>query len=47
MSKIIVAVDESDGSRDALTLASALAGITGAALALVNVFPYDEHPAGP
>ena len=40
MTKIIVAVDESDGSRDAITLASALARMTGAILALVNVFPY-------
>jgi nucleotide-binding universal stress UspA family protein len=43
MRKIIVAVDESDGSRDAITLASALARTTDATLALVNVFPYDQH----
>ena len=45
MRKIIVAVDESDGSRDAITLASALARMTGATLALVNVFPYDQRPS--
>ena len=44
MSKIIVAVDESQGSSDAVALASALAGITGAQLMLVNVFPYDSRP---
>ena len=45
MSKIIVGVDESQGSSDAIALASGLAGITGAKLTLVNVFPYDEHPS--
>jgi nucleotide-binding universal stress UspA family protein len=45
MSKIIVGVDESQGSRDAIALASGLAGITGAELMLVNVFPYDTHPS--
>jgi nucleotide-binding universal stress UspA family protein len=43
MSKIIVAVDESQGSSDAIALASRLAGITGTELMLVNVFPYDTH----
>jgi len=45
MSKIIVGVDESQGSSDAIALASGLAGITGSKLMLVNVFPYDEHPS--
>jgi nucleotide-binding universal stress UspA family protein len=45
MSKIIVAVDESQGSRDAIALASTLADITGCTLLLVNVFPYDLRPS--
>lgn len=45
MSKIIVGVDESPGSADAIALASSLAGMTGATLMLVNVFPYDTHPS--
>ena len=45
MSKIIVGVDESPGSADAIALASRLAGMTGAKLMLVNVFPYDVHPS--
>ena len=45
MSKIIVGVDESAGSADAIALASSLAGMTGAQLMLVNVFPYDTHPS--
>ena len=45
MSKIIVAVDESQGSSDAIALASRLAGITGSTLTLVNVFPYSLEPS--
>ena len=45
MSKIIVGVDESAGSADAIALASSLAGMTGATLMLVNVYPYDIHPS--
>jgi nucleotide-binding universal stress UspA family protein len=45
MSKIIVGVDESEGSRDAIALASRLAGITRAEVMLVNAFPYDIHPS--
>ena len=45
MSKIIVAVDESQGSSDAIALASTLAGITGSTLTLVNVFPYSLEPS--
>jgi nucleotide-binding universal stress UspA family protein len=45
MTKIIVAVDQSQGSVDAIALASTLAGITGSGLTLVNVFPYDLHPS--
>jgi nucleotide-binding universal stress UspA family protein len=45
MRKIIVGVDESPGSADAIALASSLAGMTGATLMLVNVFPYDPQPS--
>ena len=45
MRKIIVGVDESQGSSDAIALASSLADITGSELMLVNVFPYDERPS--
>lgn len=45
MSKIVVGVDGSDGSRDAIALARGLAGITGSTLMLANVFPYDEQPS--
>jgi nucleotide-binding universal stress UspA family protein len=45
MSKIIVGVDQSEGSNDAIALASSLAAITGAELMLVNVFPYDTAPS--
>jgi nucleotide-binding universal stress UspA family protein len=45
MGKIIVGVDESPGSSDAIALASSLAGITGSELVLVNVLPYDVHPS--
>jgi nucleotide-binding universal stress UspA family protein len=45
MSKIIVGVDESAGSADAIALASSLARMTGAELMFVNVFPYDTHPS--
>ena len=45
MGKIIVGVDESPSSVDAIALASSLAGMTGATLMLVNVFPYDTHPS--
>jgi len=45
MRKIIVGVDQSEGSHDAIALASGLAGITGAELMLVNAFPYDTRPS--
>jgi nucleotide-binding universal stress UspA family protein len=45
MTKIIVGVDESQSSNDAIALASGLADITGSELMLVNVFPYDERPS--
>jgi len=45
MSTIIVGVDESPGSADAIALASTLAGMTGAELTLVGVYPYDPHPS--
>jgi nucleotide-binding universal stress UspA family protein len=45
MSKIIVGVDQSEGSIDAIALASSLAGITGAELMLVHAYPYDTRPS--
>jgi nucleotide-binding universal stress UspA family protein len=45
MSTIIVGVDQWEGSNDAIALASGLAGITGAELMLINVFPYDQRPS--
>jgi nucleotide-binding universal stress UspA family protein len=45
MSKIIVGVDESEASNDAIALSSSLARITGAELMLVNVFPYESRPS--
>jgi nucleotide-binding universal stress UspA family protein len=45
MRKIIVGVDQSEGSHDAIALASSLAAIAGAELMLVNVFPYDTRPS--
>ena len=45
MSKIIVGVDGSQGSKDAIALASGLAGTTGSTLMLVNVFPLREPPS--
>jgi nucleotide-binding universal stress UspA family protein len=45
MNKIIVGVDQSESSNDAITLASTLAAITGAELMLANVFPYDTQPS--
>ena len=45
MRKIIVGVDESQGSSDAIALASSLARITGSTLMLVNVLPYHHHPS--
>jgi nucleotide-binding universal stress UspA family protein len=45
VSKLIVGVDGSEGSRDAIALASELAVLTGSTLVLANVFPYDESPS--
>ncbi len=44
MSKIIVGVDESDRSKDAVALAALLARGTGAELQLVCAYPYDDVP---
>ena len=44
MSKIIVGVDESDRSKDAVALAALLARGTGAELVLVCAYPYDDVP---
>lgn len=45
MSKIIVGVDESDRSKDAVALAALLARGTGAELQLVCAYPYDDVPS--
>ena len=45
MRKIIVGVDQSEGSNDAIALASRLAGITRADLVLANIYPYDPRPS--
>jgi nucleotide-binding universal stress UspA family protein len=44
VSKIIVGVDESDRSKDAVALAALLARGTGAELVLVCAYPYDDVP---
>ena len=44
MSKIIVGVDESDRSRDAVALAALLARGSDAELVLVCAYPYDDVP---
>ena len=44
MSKIIVGVDDSDRSKDAVALAALLARGTGAELQLVCAYPYDDVP---
>ena len=44
MSKIIVGVDESDRSRDAVALAALLARGSDAELVLVSAYPYDDVP---
>jgi nucleotide-binding universal stress UspA family protein len=48
--KILVGVEESDRSQDAVSFASRLARATGAELVLANAYPYDSIPsraAGP
>jgi nucleotide-binding universal stress UspA family protein len=45
MPKIIVGVDESDRSKDAVALAAELARGSGAELVLVCAFPYDDTPS--
>jgi nucleotide-binding universal stress UspA family protein len=45
VSKIIVGVDESDRSKDAVALAALLARGTGAELHLVCAYPYDDVPS--
>ena len=45
MSKIIVGVDESDRSRDAVALAALLARGSDAELVLVCAYPYDDVPS--
>lgn len=43
--KILVGVEESDRSKDAVAFASRLARATGAELVLANAFPYDDFPS--
>ncbi len=45
MPKIIVGVDQSDRSKDAVALASLLARGSGAELVLTNAYPYDHMPS--
>jgi nucleotide-binding universal stress UspA family protein len=45
MRKIIVGVDDSHRSSDAIALASSLARLTGSTLLLVNVLPLHDHPS--
>jgi nucleotide-binding universal stress UspA family protein len=45
MPKIIVGVDESDRSKDAVALAAQLARGSGAELVLVCAYPYDDRPS--
>jgi hypothetical protein len=45
MRKIIVGVDDSHRSSDAIALASRLARLTGSTLLLVNVLPRHHHPS--
>jgi nucleotide-binding universal stress UspA family protein len=44
VSKIIVGVDDSERSKDAVALAARLAGPSDAELVLVRVFPFDDVP---
>ena len=44
---IVVGVEESERSADALALARRLADATGAELLLVNAYPYEAVPGGP
>jgi nucleotide-binding universal stress UspA family protein len=44
--KLLVGFDGSDGSRDALALAKALASASGASALVVAVLPYDPFPVG-
>ena len=45
MSKIIVGVDDSIRSKDAVALATRIARVADAELVLVCAYPYDEHPS--
>lgn len=45
MSKIIVGVDDSERSKDAVALASLLARSSGAELILANAYPFDDLPS--
>ena len=45
MPKIIVGIDESDHSKDAVALAAQLARGSGAELVLVCAYPYDDSPS--
>src|SRR6478752_644611 len=45
MSTILVGVDASDRSRDAIAFARQIASASGATLVLANVFPYEQRPS--
>lgn len=45
MPEIIVGIDDSAGSRDALAFAAGVARIAGASLRLASAFPYDDFPS--
>ena len=45
MPEIIVGVDECERTKDAMALATRLAGPAGAELVLGCAYPYDNHPS--
>src|SRR6188472_2457858 len=45
MSTILVGVDASDRSRDAIAFARQIASASGATLVFANVFPYEDRPS--
>jgi nucleotide-binding universal stress UspA family protein len=45
MPEIIVGIDESPGTQDALEFAACLSEVSGASLRLVSVFPYSDTPS--
>src|SRR4051794_17498273 len=45
MTTILVGVDNSERSLDALAFAHQIAAASGATVLVANVFPYDDHPS--